>query len=308
MNADKKQTCKNHLSKGKKVILIFVNVIFSVILAAFTVQFFPPIFLINVQIDLFLLIFIYFILFQFIIIQFVKRCIVYVYFGIIFFVILFSASGFSWNFNTIYHNAQINIVQLFSSISSQVAIIPAADAVAPHISLQQRIQQKVDYKDSAVRTFAVKNSLLYFDEYYFKFGQTCRHLSLFKYIRENFKYVRDPNGFDYFAPPAESIQLLAGDCDDYSIMMASTLKAIGANVRIIWAPGHVYPELYCGNKKKFDKYAGAIYSFFEKEIGDKKIYYRLDKNGDYWINLDYTDNYPGARYYSEEVLSIIYIK
>ena len=131
---------------------------------------------------------------------------------------------------------------------------------------------------------------------------------MFKYIRENFKYVRDPNGFDYFASPQESIQLMGGDCDDYSIKVASTFKAIGADIRIIWAPGHVYPELYCGNQKNFDKYAGAIYSFFEKEIGDKKIYYRLDKNGDFWINLDYTDNYPGAYYYSEEVLSIIYIK
>lgn len=291
-----------------KTILSLVNIVFSIILAAFSVQFFPPIFLINIQIDLFLFFLVFFILLQFIIGKYIKRIIYFLYPGIILLILISSFVGMSWNIKTIYHNAEINIIQLFNSVSSQVEIKPAVNAIVPHISLQQRIQQKVNYKDSSVRAFAVEKSLLYYDEYYFKFGQICRQLSLIRYIRDNYKYVRDPNGFDYFAPPQESILLLAGDCDDYSILMASTLKAIGADVRIIWAPGHVYPELYCGNKNSFDKYAGAIYSFFEKEIGNKKIFYRLDKNGDYWINIDYTDLYPGSTYYSEEVLSIIYIK
>ncbi|MBP7102442.1 MAG: hypothetical protein KBA86_04260 [Bacteroidales bacterium] len=303
-----KENSGTRLSKRKKIALILINFVFSIILASFTVQFFPPIYFLNIQIDLFLFIIIYFCLCQFVLIRFAKRFLALYYLGSFLLLLILSWSGLSWNIKTIYHNTQVNFTQLFSSIAYQVEILPAANAVAPHISLQQRIQQRVDYKDSVVRDFAVKNSLLYFDEYYFKFGQICRHLSLFKYIRENFKYVRDPNGFDYFASPQESIQLMGGDCDDYSIKVASTFKAIGADIRIIWAPGHVYPELYCGNQKNFDKYAGAIYSFFEKEIGDKKIYYRLDKNGDFWINLDYTDNYPGAYYYSEEVLSIIYIK
>ena len=297
-----------HRSRTKKIVLVFVNITFSILLAAFSVQFFPPIYLINIQIDLFLLFLIFFIILQFIIGKYIIRFVWLLYTGIVLLILLSSLLRLSWNVKTIYHNAQINIIQLFNSVSSQVDIKPAINAVVPHISLQQRIQQKVNYKDSSVRAFAVEKSLLYFDEYYFKFGQICRQLSLIKYIKDNYKYVRDPNGFDYFAPPQESIRLLAGDCDDYSIMMASTLIAICANVRIIWAPGHVYPELYCGNQKNFDKYAGAIYSFFEKEIGNKKIFYRLDKNGDYWINIDYTDNYPGSTYYSEEVLSIIYIK
>ena len=101
---------------------------------------------------------------------------------------------------------------------------------------------------------------------------------------------------------------MAGDCDDYSILMASTLKAIGVNVRIIWAPNHVYPEMYCGNKNQFDKYVNAIYTCFPEKVKNKQICYRLDKNDEYWLNLDFTDKYPGAPYASPEVLSIIYIK
>jgi transglutaminase-like putative cysteine protease len=149
---------------------------------------------------------------------------------------------------------------------------------------------------------------MYFDEYYPKYRQICRQFSLLKYIKMNFKYVSDPSDFDYFASPQESINLMAGDCDDYSILMASVLKSIGANVRIIWAPKHVYPELYCGDKVNFEKYVSAIYTLFEQEIGKKQIYYRMDKNENYWINIDYTDFYPGSVYHSNEVLSIIYIK
>ena len=193
-------------------------------------------------------------------------------------------------------------------ISSQVEVKTAKGVSQPHISLQQRIQQKVDYTNPEVRKFAVKNSLLYFDEYYSKYGQICRQFSLIRSIKEQYKYVRDPNGFDYFADPTESIALMAGDCDDHSILMASALEAIGASVRIIWAPGHVYPELCCGDQNSFDRYVSAVYALFKEEIGDKRIYYRLDREGNYWMNIDYTDRYPGSKYYCEEVQSIIYIK
>ncbi len=292
----------------KKTILIVVNLLFSLFLAAYAVQFSPPIYLFTLQIELFLFVVLFFILLQFLLSRIIRKYLLSTYILIVFVISLFSYLGYGWSLQTMYNNLQANTIQLFTSIAVRVEIKPSVDAIAPHISLQQRIQQKVDSKDSIVRSFAVEKSLLYFDEYYFKFGQICRQLSLIKYIRDNYKYVKDPKDFDYFAPPQESIMLMAGDCDDYSILMVSTLQAIGANVRIIWSPGHVYPELYCGDKKSFDKYASAIYSVFEKEIKDKKLYYRLDKNNEYWLNIDYTDNYPGSYYLSEEVLSIIYIK
>jgi hypothetical protein len=280
----------------------------SALLAAFTTQFIPPVFVGSVQIEFFLLILLYagllFVLFK-------KRKQLFVWCSIVFIVLLlcFSLIGIGWSPRIIVWNVFNNIYFLFkSSISSQVDIKPSDTAVFPHISLQQRIQQKVNGTDSIVRAFSVQYSLLFFDEYYPKYRQICRQFSLLKYIKDNFKYVSDPSNFDYFASPQESIKLMAGDCDDYSILMASVLGAIGAKVRIIWAPHHVYPELYCGAKPNFDKYINAIYIFFEQEIEKKQIYYRIDKHGDYWLNIDYTDKYPGSVYQSNEVLSIIYIK
>ncbi|MDR1792413.1 MAG: hypothetical protein LBR36_03075 [Bacteroidales bacterium] len=307
----KKKQKKHHLNTQKWLYRILKTLLISalsLLFAAFTTQIMPPLIIGGVQIEFFLLIITYwgvlYVLF--------KKVRLWFY-GFVSLLIaalsVLSIVGIAWNPNIAVNNAIDNVNSVFKHISYfQVGIRTSNTATYPHLSLQQRIQQKIDYKDSVVRDFAVKRSLLYFDEYYPKYRQICRQFALIKYIKDNYKYVNDPSDFDYFAPPTESIDLMAGDCDDYSILMASVLRAIGANVRIVWAPGHVYPELFCGNKTSFDKYVSAIYLCFETEIGNKQIYYRLDKNNNYWLNIDFTDKYPGSVYQTDEVLSFIYVK
>jgi len=290
------------------LLMAVLILLFSSVFAAFTVQFIPPLFIGKFQVDFFLLAIVYLVLLSFLC---KKNNLFFSIFSSCFTLAIFFLSSFQigWSSHIIVDNAMNNVEFLFGKEgSAQVGIRAPEFAIHPHISLQKRIQQKVTHTDSTVRYFAVENSLLYFNEFYPKYRQICRQLSLIKYIKTNYKYVTDPSGFDYFASPMESISLMAGDCDDYSILMASVIKAIGGNVRIIWAPKHVYPELFCGDKASFDKYVSAIYIFFEKEIENKQLYYRLDKNQNYWLNIDYTDNYPGSIYFCDEVLSIIYIK
>ena len=302
------KTNKTGAIKAKKTLSFLLISIFSILLSSFTTQFIPTIFIGKFQVEFFILVVLYVLILSFLFKRSRK-----IFTGFVGFLVIgmfvFSILGGGWSLRIIAANVTNNVAFLFKNVtSSEVEIKPSSTAIYPHITLQQRIQQKVDYTDSTVRDFAVRHSLIYFDNYYPKYRQICRQFSLIKYIKMNYRYVADPSAFDYFAPPQESLQLMAGDCDDYSIMMASVLQAIGAKVRIIWAPKHVYPELYCGNKATFEKYVNAIYTFFEQEIGDKQIYYRIDKNDDYWLNIDYTDVYPGSMYYSDEVLSIIYIK
>ena len=288
------------------IIGILLSMMVSVVFSAFFTQFIPSLFIGKYQLEFIVIAFIIFICLIALWIYFKK--IYYITASLLVFfslVLLFGQIG--WTGISVINNAYNNI-NPHSKNSSKVNISTPQKVAMPHISLQQRIQQKVNYKDSVVRDFAVEHSLLYFEEYYTKYRQICRQFSLIKYIRNNYKYVTDPSGFDYFASPQESIQLMAGDCDDYTILMASTLKAIGCDVRIVWAPKHVYPEMYCGSKSNFEKYINAIYTLFPDEIAGKEVFYRLDKNEDYWLNLDYTDRYPGSAYLSEEVLSFIYIK
>ncbi|MGH2645482.1 MAG: transglutaminase domain-containing protein, partial [Chitinophagaceae bacterium] len=166
------------------------------------------------------------------------------------------------------------------------------------------IRSKMNYKDSVVRNFAVQHSLDYFQDYYTKYGQEVRFLSLFKYIRKNFNYVPDPKRDEYFATPRETIlNGLGGDCDDHAILMASCLRSIGGITRIVIIKGHAYPELYCGDKKDFEEMKSAIVLLFNNPPV-RQLYFH-EHGGQYWINMDYTADHPGGHYLNKDVLAVV---
>jgi len=170
--------------------------------------------------------------------------------------------------------------------------------------LGNQMKEKVDDKDSIVRNWSLHHSLDNFNDYYNKYGQTVRYLSLWKYINANFKYVNDPQRDEYFATARETIlNGLGGDCDDHSILMAAAMKSIGANCRIVLTRTHAYPELQCPDKESLNLTKEAIIHLFgDKQINELSYHIR---NGQYWVNLDYTANYPGGPYLSDTAYAII---
>lgn len=166
------------------------------------------------------------------------------------------------------------------------------------------IENKVDYRDSVVRNFAVSASVKYFDGFHSKYGPIVRAFSLFKEINSNFKYVADSERDEYFATPRETIlNGMGGDCDDHTILMVSALKAIGVHARMVLTEGHLYPELLCGDEKNFEKINSAIMSLFSREVKGN-IYYH-EENGQFWLNLDYSARHPGGPYVSDKAFAII---
>lgn len=175
---------------------------------------------------------------------------------------------------------------------------------APLNRTVKSLRSKVNPTDSIVRNFAVKHSLSNYKEYYNKYGNIVRIFSLFKYINSNFQYVPDSQRDEYFASPQETIlNGLGGDCDDHSILMVSTIEAIGGRARMVLTEGHLYPELYCGNKTEFEKVQQAIIHLFDHEKIDNIYFHEV--NGEYWLNLDYTAHHPGGPYVSEKVYALI---
>jgi hypothetical protein len=169
----------------------------------------------------------------------------------------------------------------------------------------QRVKGSMQSTHPKVRAFAVENSTRYFhDEYYQKFGKMARYFSLFKHIRLSWKYVNDPLGMDYYSPPVESMGLLAGDCDDYSILMASSVMAIGGEARIVISPNHMYTEVKVGSVEDLDKVSYAIRTLFPDEVTGSKIHFH-ETGGDLWINFDYTASYPGGPFLEPELYSVI---
>lgn len=167
------------------------------------------------------------------------------------------------------------------------------------------MMKKVDAKDSVVRNFSVKYSNQYFGDQLNKHGLAVRYLSLCKYIHEQFKYVSDTYRDEYFATARETIlNGLGGDCDDHTILMVSCMKSIGARTRIVITKGHVYPELYCGDKEEsLAKMQAAIKECFKNERVADTLYYHKSKDG-FWINLDYTAKHPGGKYLNDQAFAI----
>ena len=119
-------------------------------------------------------------------------------------------------------------------------------------------------------------------------------------------YVSDPKAHDYIATATESLLYFSGDCDDHSILMAASIKSIGGTPRLIHTTGHIYPEILIGTEADLEKVNYLIKNIlFPKESANQKLHYHVDERGQIWMNLDYTAQYPGGPFLSEEILGAL---
>lgn len=130
--------------------------------------------------------------------------------------------------------------------------------------------------------------------------------SVFSEINSRWRYVSDRKGGEYFASPAESHELMAGDCDDHAVLMAACIKAVGGEVRLVRTDGHVYPELKIGDDAQLERATVLIREkLFRKQARRAPLHHHTDAYGVHWINLDYTRPYPGGELVSEQILGIL---
>lgn len=168
---------------------------------------------------------------------------------------------------------------------------------------KKKIIAACDYRNNTVRSKAAE--LASQTEGNFNIGQVC---DIFDYCYDNWKYVNDPNRGDLYQKASNTIRNgLTGDCDDFAILMASMLLAIGGDARVNVAytseSGHAYTELNVGKTdiKIFADYIRARYGF------DGSIWYRTDSNNNNWLNLDWQAKHPGGEYYGGKRGARIYI-
>lgn len=173
------------------------------------------------------------------------------------------------------------------------------------------LNQMIVQPDSMMRNYALDLSGKHFND--LKLGGQLREwaqaLSIFKEINNSWNYVDDPLNREYYASPSETVNHFyigsnyKGDCDDHAILMCSMLYNIGVQTRLVRAKSHIYPEMFVGSRKDFEKLVYYIrYYWFEEETKGKKIFYHLDREGNIWINLDYSEPYPGGFYLENDIV------
>lgn len=186
---------------------------------------------------------------------------------------------------------------------------------------EEELRAAINYNHPVVVQFARNMATTNFGEYkgLIRDSRVIQYFSIFKEIKSRWVYVYDPRGEDFYSLASENINSLAhnnrfkGDCDDYSIMIAACIRAIGGEVRLVrtrvvqrngTSIGHMYPEVKVGDKKELENIAHVIKTvLFPLEASESPIRYFQDSKGDVWLNFDYNDDFPGGRYQSDERIS-----
>jgi transglutaminase-like putative cysteine protease len=146
-----------------------------------------------------------------------------------------------------------------------------------------QVNEKIDPYDVQVRTMAAASAKKYPGQY--NIYQLCY---LFDDTKETIQYVSDPRGKDLWSTPSETITVGAGDCDDYAILLASLIEAIGGTSRVYLTDTHAFAAVYIGNDTEI--IADAIGEYY----GPVPIYYTTDEYG-CWLMMDPTSSiYAGG--------------
>ena len=161
-----------------------------------------------------------------------------------------------------------------------------------------------DYREAVrpevplVRDFAVKLASSVPGSYYVSPGSSYpgevgirQVLAIHRYLSGSWKYVNDPIILekDFFSPADRTIALgLSGDCDDFAVLMASCVEAIGGRTRIVHGTcdegAHAWCEVEVGSRSTLDLAARILLH----ERTDRTFSWITPSNShDYWLSLDW---------------------
>ena len=193
------------------------------------------------------------------------------------------------------------------------------DRLKDHITdIASRISTAIEPRHPEVRIYALQIARQYPAGIHSQIGGLWLHL------KRNWRFVHDPPGSDHFAPASETIKAgLAGDCDDFAILLTSLIEVIGGQARIVLAvkpeANHAYCEVWAGTgqlggsapisngpyrlickKTKGSWFEKGVTICMREGIGAD------EENPDVWLNLDALLEHPGARYLYTEGEIFIY--
>lgn len=161
----------------------------------------------------------------------------------------------------------------------------------------EMLETVCDYTLPYTKNFA--NQLAGRVEGSYNFRQVCE---IFNYCYKKWEYVSDPKDSEFVAKASESIAFkLRGDCDDFAVLMASCILAIGGDASITIASNrdsaHAYAELNITDMdiEGIKKVLAETYP----HLSIQDIAIRHDNYGT-WLSLDWQAEYPGGPYWESE--------
>lgn len=175
------------------------------------------------------------------------------------------------------------------------------------------IQKAVEYNNESVKRFAKEcfdsnEAFRNCAERYPKYETLIRSFAIFDVIYENWDYEPDPEYMDTPARASVTVNTFKGDCEDHAILMSAAIKSIGGDVRIVLMDGHAYPEINIGNRIDYQNVEDIVKEKLFPNARGRVLYCHIEEDG-YWLNLDYTESYPGGHFMgrNDEKITIVNI-
>jgi Ca2+/Na+ antiporter len=234
----------------------------------------------------------------------VLRTIIIVCIALYLIALLFGSFSGRYGFSSVFEDYRYMIYSMSDSPNPQDIII---SKLLPFPN-KSKIINAIEFENKRIRDFSLWATTKNFREIkgYSKYRTIIQCFAVFKEINSRWNYVSDPKGKEYIADATESLSYFSGDCDDHSVLMAACIKSIGGTPRLIHTGGHIYPEIAIGDAADMETINYLIKKvLFVKESEGKKLHYHIDERGIVWLNLDYTAQYPGGPFMSEEILGAL---
>jgi transglutaminase-like putative cysteine protease len=109
--------------------------------------------------------------------------------------------------------------------------------------------------------------------------------SLFEWVLIELEYQSDPSENDVWSPAGDTCSLLSGDCEDFSIVIASVVEHWGGNARFYIISKHAFAAVYVG-PPEMD--TNAVASSLNTFYGTSTRYSWFKDDLGYWIIADGT--------------------
>jgi len=173
-------------------------------------------------------------------------------------------------------------------------------AVRSLSSIISEINQKVDRGNDLVRDQGLR--LIGDRSGPQRIDQIC---SIYDYMVDNWTFASDWRGLEQFQYSNYTLRKGMefgtsgkGDCDDFSILLASLIEAIGGTPRVVFAygqgGGHAYTEVYLGRRNDSD--VKRMLAWLRSEYNSDINYHVGSENEDVWLNMDWWNDTEGARH------------
>jgi hypothetical protein len=121
----------------------------------------------------------------------------------------------------------------------------------------------------------------------------CHQIAeLHRYVNENITYVPDPNSTNYVAPPDETLEVEAGDCDCQAVLLASLFEAIGARTRIVLCEStggdwHALAQVCLADSRRdATKACNSLSSYYSSNGITTSEFSWNENSGQYWFLAD----------------------